>query len=251
MFTRVKSTTEIQAMRESGRMLAVVLDILKKRLEVGMTTMDLNLIASQELKALGGKPAFLGYQGFPGVLCVSLNHEVVHGIPSKKRVIEEGDIVSLDFGVKFDGMITDAAISLIAGRAINKEDEELIRMTEKSLLDGINEIRDGVHVGDISHAIEKTLSSKKLGIVRDLVGHGVGHELHEDPNIPNYGSHGTGPVLHKNMTIAIEPMATLGGHAVTVADDGWTVMTKDGSRSAHFEHTVLISGSGADILTKI
>ncbi len=249
MFTRVKSPEEIQAMRNSGRILSAVLDVLGKNLEVGMSTMELNNIANEEVKSLGGKPAFLGYQGFPAVLCVSLNDEVVHGIPKKTRIIEDGDIVSLDFGVKYEGMITDAARTFIAGEARNDREKSLVRITEKSMLDGINQIRDKIKVGDISFEIENTLKKHKLGIVRDLVGHGVGHELHEDPNIPNYGSKNTGPLLYQNMTIAIEPMATLGDYHVYVADDGWTVKTKDGSRSAHFEHTVLIGSNGAEILT--
>ena len=250
MYTREKKPSEIEAMRESGRMLATVLELLRHSVKPGMSTMDLNIIAEKELKSLGGEPAFLGYQGFPAVLCVSVNDEVVHGIPSKDKIIADGDIVSLDFGVVFDSMITDAAISVIAGNPKNEEDVRLVKMTEKSLLDGINVIKDGVRVGDIAESIQKRLDSNKFGIVRDLVGHGVGHDLHEDPNIPNYGHRGQGPVLKKNMTIAIEPMATLGGYEVKVGKDGWTILTGDGSRSAHFEHTVLITETGAEILTR-
>jgi len=251
MFTRVKTIQEVQAMRESGRMLAEVLNILKSRAAVGMSTLELNNIAASELKRLGGEPAFLGYQGFPGVLCVSINDEVVHGIPKVDKIIKNGDIVSLDFGVIYKNMITDAAISVIVGSPVSEKDLMLVKVTEKSLLEGVNQIKAGVRVGDISEAIQAKLDKNKLGIVRDLVGHGVGHELHEDPNIPNYGRKGTGPRLDKNMTIAIEPMATLGGHDVYVGDDGWTVMTKDHSRSAHFEHTILITETGAEILTLI
>ncbi|MEI7758567.1 MAG: type I methionyl aminopeptidase [bacterium] len=250
MYTREKKPSEIAAMRESGRMLATVLELLRHSAKPGMSTMDLNIIAEKELKSLGGKPAFLGYQGFPAVLCVSINDEVVHGIPSKDKIIEDGDIVSLDFGVVFDSMITDAAISVIVGNPRSEEDVRLVKMTEKSLLDGINVIKDGVKVGDIAESIQKRLDSNKFGIVRDLVGHGVGHDLHEDPNIPNYGHRGQGPILRKNMTIAIEPMATLGGYEVKVGSDGWTILTGDGSRSAHFEHTVLITETGAEILTR-
>ena len=250
MYTREKKPSEIAAMRESGRMLATVLELLRHSAKPGMSTMDLNIIAEKELQSLGGKPAFLGYQGFPAVLCVSINDEVVHGIPSKNKIIEDGDIVSLDFGVVFDSMITDAAISVIVGNPRSEEDVRLVKMTEKSLLDGINVIKDGVKVGDIAESIQKRLDSNKFGIVRDLVGHGVGHDLHEDPNIPNYGHRGQGPILRKNMTIAIEPMATLGGYEVKVDKDGWTILTVDGSRSAHFEHTVLITETGAEILTR-
>ncbi len=249
MYTKIKTVEEIQAMRISGKILAEVLDYLSKRIDVNMSTLELNNIAAKELKSLGGEPAFLGYQGFPGILCVSINNEVVHGIPNKNKIINNGDIVSLDFGVIYDGMITDAAISLICGNKVNNQDKMLINVTKKSLLDGVNQLHDNVRVGDISNAIEKTLVKNKLGVVRDLVGHGVGHELHEDPNIPNYGIKGTGPKLFKNMTIAIEPMATLGTHEVYLAEDGWTILTKDGSRAAHFEHTVLITETGAEILT--
>ena len=251
MFTRVKTIQEVQAMRESGRMLAEVLNILKSRAAVGMSTLELNNIAASELKRLGGEPAFLGYQGFPGVLCVSINDEVVHGRPKVDKIIKNGDIVSLDFGVIYKNMITDAAISVIVGSPVSEKDLMLVKVTEKSLLEGVNQLKAGVRVGDISEAIQAKLDKNKLGIVRDLVGHGVGHELHEDPNIPNYGRKGTGPRLDKNMTIAIEPMATLGGHDVYVGDDGWTVITKDHSRSAHFEHTILITETGAEILTLI
>lgn len=251
MFTRAKTIQEVQAMRESGRMLAEVLNILKSRAAVGMSTLELNNIAASELKRLGGEPAFLGYQGFPGVLCVSINDEVVHGIPKVDKIIKNGDIVSLDFGVIYKNMITDAAISIIVGNPVSEKDLMLVKVTEKSLLEGVNQLKAGVRVGDISEAIQAKLDKNKLGIVRDLVGHGVGHELHEDPNIPNYGRKGTGPRLDKNMTIAIEPMATLGGHDVYVGDDGWTVITKDHSRSAHFEHTILITETGAEILTLI
>ena len=216
-----------------------------------MSTLELNNIAASELKRLGGEPAFLGYQGFPGVLCVSINDEVVHGIPKVDKIIKNGDIVSLDFGVIYKNMITDAAISIIVGNPVSEKDLMLVKVTEKSLLEGVNQLKAGVRVGDISEAIQAKLDKNKLGIVRDLVGHGVGHELHEDPNIPNYGRKGTGPRLDKNMTIAIEPMATLGRHDVYVGDDGWTVITKDHSRSAHFEHTILITETGAEILTLI
>ena len=175
MFTKVKTLQEIQAMREGGRMLAEVLSILKSRVVTGMSTKDLDIIAGKELSSLGGKPAFLGYQGFPGVLCVSINDEVVHGIPSSTRIIKSGDILSLDFGVLFKSMITDAAISIIVGEPLSKEDERLVKVTERSLLDGINVIKNRVRVGDISNAVEKTLLKNKFGIVRDLVGHGVGH----------------------------------------------------------------------------
>jgi len=251
MVTQVKTATEIKAMRESGRMLATVLQKVSNELKPGMTTKQLADIAAVELAGLGGKPAFLGYQGFPDVICISVNNEVVHGIPSTKKIIAEGDLVGLDFGVIYDGMITDSAITVIAGKAKQKGHIELVRNTELALHEGIAVVRDQVRTGDIGAVIEKSLSRHRYGIVRDLVGHGVGHEIHEDPNIPNYGRANTGPWLEKGMTIAIEPMVTLGSDKVIIADDGWTILTADGSWAAHFEHTVLITEDGAEILTQL
>lgn len=251
MYTRKKTPQEIEAMRVSGKMLATVLAELKKRVEPGMTTKDLDHIAAEKLKELGGEPAFLGYHGFPAVLCVSVNDEVVHGIPRSDVVLQKGDLVGLDFGVRYNGMTTDAAISVIVGTTGDTKLKELVRDTEASLLAGIAEVHDGVQIGNIGAAIQAVLDKKGYGIVRDLVGHGVGHELHEEPNIPNYGQRGKGAVLHEGMTIAIEPMATLGGHHVMVDDDDWTIRTRDGSLAAHFEHTILITEDGAEILTTL
>jgi methionyl aminopeptidase len=220
-----------------------------------MSTKDVAILAARELEKLGGKPAFLGYQGFPDVICISVNDEVVHGIPSPERILGPGDIVGLDFGVNYEKMITDGAISVIVDdKPRDKRHAELVKMTESSMLEGIAAVHDQVRAGDIGAAVESVLKSSKtgkFGIVRDLVGHGVGHYLHEDPNIPNYGRPHTGPWLSKGMTIAIEPMATLGTEKVYVAPDQWTIKTADGSMSAHFEHTVLITEDGADILTAV
>lgn len=251
MVTQVKTASEIQAMRDSGKMLATVLQILKSEVQVGMSTQDLADRAALELKALGGQPSFLGYQGFPDVICISLNQEVVHGIPSKDRIIKDGDLIGLDFGVTYKGMITDSAISMIVGKPKQKGHVELVKNTEAALMVGINAVHDQVRTGDIGHAIEKFLKHHRYGIVRDLVGHGVGHELHEDPNIPNYGRANTGPWLSTGMTIAIEPMVTLGTDRVVQAEDGWTIQTADNSWSAHFEHTILITDDGAEILTTL
>lgn len=251
MVTKAKKPNEIRAMRQSGRILATVLNYLINNLQVGMTTKDLAILAAKELKSLGGEPSFLGYQGFPDVLCVSINDEVVHGIPSSTRVIKEGDIVGLDFGVTYNGMITDAARSVIAGKPKEKRHIDLLTRTEQALLAGIAVVKSGIRTGDIGYAIEESLAGYGYGIVKDLVGHGVGHYLHEDPNIPNYGRPNTGPWLEENMTIAIEPMITLGNESVKVGQDGWTILTVDGSWSAHFEHTVLITDKGADILTAL
>ncbi|HUY84919.1 MAG TPA: type I methionyl aminopeptidase [Candidatus Dormibacteraeota bacterium] len=249
--TRVKTAKEIAAMRESGRMLATVLALLKSKVAPGQSTKELADMAARELQKLGGQAAFLGYQGFPDVICISLNDEVVHGIPNAKRIIADGDIVSLDFGVTYKGMITDAAISLIAGRPKTRGHIDLIKNTATALQVGIDTLHDQVRTGDIGSAIENYLKKYRYGIVRDLVGHGVGHDVHEDPNIPNYGRAGSGPWLSQGMTIAIEPMVTLGTDRVYIEDDGWTVRTADKSWSAHFEHTVLITATGAEILTEV
>ncbi len=274
MYTRVKTDAEISAMRESGRMLATVLELLVAAVEPDITTKDLALLASRELKALGGKPTFLGYEGFSDVLCVSINEEVVHGIPGD-RLILTGDIVSVDFGVTYRGMITDAARSVIvtAGGAIGPKgvkglpvneqpvhpqdqpqadaaDIKLLDTTLESLDAGIFTARGGCRVGDIAAAIQAVIERKGYGIVKDLVGHGVGHQLHEDPNIPNYGQAGKGQVLESGMTIAIEPMVTRGTWRVRLERDGWTVTTADRMRAAHFEDTILLTDEGAEILTR-
>ena len=251
MQTQVKTATEIKAMRESGRMLATVLERLRRELQPGMSTKQLADIAAEELKILGGQPSFLGYQGFPDVICISINDEVVHGIPKVTRIIQDGDIVGLDFGVTYQGMITDSAISVIAGRPKQRGHIQLLKDTEEALKLGIATVHDQVRTGDIGAAIEGFLKHHRYGIVRDLVGHGVGHQIHEDPNVPNYGRANTGPWLSMGMTIAIEPMVTLGTDRVKIADDGWTVLTGDGSWAAHFVHSVLITGDGAEILTQL
>ncbi len=248
-YTRVKSSKELIAMRQSGRILSECLEALSAMIKPGVTGIDLDEAARRMLKNTNATPAFLGYQGFPKVLCVSVNDAVVHGIPNNIP-FENGDVVSIDFGVLFDGMITDAARSVIAGEG-EKDVVKLVSQTSRSLSAGIEQLRNGVRVGDIACAIEKVLTTAGLGIVRDLVGHGVGHELHEDPNIPNYGHAGTGPALKSGMTIAIEPMATLGSDAVFVDDDGWTIRTQDGVKAAHFEDTILITDSGFEVLTNL
>ena len=249
MMTKVKTPAELDAMRESGRMLATVLGVVQKAITPGITTKELDTIAANELKQLGGKPAFLGLYGFPAVICISLNDEVVHGIPGK-QVVKNGDIISFDFGVTYKGMITDAARTILVGPH-NKAKQNLIDGTLESLDAGIAAVKNGAQVGDISAAVQEVLDGYGYGIVRDLVGHGVGHELHEEPNIPNYGKPGIGPKLSTGMTIAIEPMTTLGSYKVYTASDGWTIATRDGSLAAHFEDTVLVTETGAEILTRI
>ena len=249
--TRIKTAKEIVAMRESGRMLATVLEALRPQVVTGITTKELADRAAQELKALGGEPAFLGYQGFPDVICISVNDAVVHGIPSATKVLASGDIVGLDFGVTYKQMITDAAISVIVDKPKKPAHQKLLDITERSLSAGIAVVKDGVRTGDIGAAVEAVLKPHGYGIVTDLVGHGVGHFVHEDPNIPNYGRANTGPWLQAGMTIAIEPMATLGTSRVYIHEDDWTILTHDGSLAAHFEHTVLITEEGSEILTSL
>lgn len=248
-FTRVKTVTELDAQRESGRMLATVLDVLEKHIKPGVTERELADIAARELKALGGEAPFKGYHGFPDVICISTNNKVVHGIPGVYE-LRDGDIVSLDFGVRYRGMITDSARTFTVG-TVRPEVLKLIDVTRQSLEAGIATLHHGVRVGDIASAVESVIKPHGYGIVRELVGHGVGHELHEAPDIPNYGKPGTGVELEAGMTIAIEPMVNLGGDAIQVEPDGWTITTRDGKPSAHFEHTVLITQDGAEVLTTL
>jgi methionyl aminopeptidase len=249
MQTKIKTSIEIKNMRVSGNILEQVLILVQRSTKVGMSTQDLADIAAGELKRLGGKPVFLGYYDFPDVICISVNDEVIHGIPRASHILRDGDIVSIDFGVNYEGMITDAARTFVVGNT-NSADKLLIRKTEEALLAGIDVVKSKTRVGDIASAVEAVLKNANLGIVKDYVGHGVGHHLHEEPNIPNYGRAGSGPILEAGMTIAIEPMATLGAGGVYVEADGWTVRTNDGSRAAHFEDTVLITDSGYEILTR-
>lgn len=251
VMTRVKTEQEISSMRTSGKLLATVLATLKEAIQPGMSTKDLSEIAKRELRGTGGKPTFLGQYGFPDILCVSINDEVVHGLPKENRIVQDGDIVSMDFGVTYDGLITDAATTVIVGKPLRPIHSKLVTTTENSLQAGIFALHDGVKVGDIAAAVQEILERANFGIVRDFVGHGVGHELHEEPNIPNYGDKGHGPKLEAGMTVAIEPMATTGDYKVFIDKDNWTVRTEDGSRAAHFEHTVLITHDGAEILTTL
>lgn len=246
-----KTEAEIKSMRESGRMLATVLQLIKRDVRAGMTPKDISALAAEELTRLGGKPSFKGFEGFPDIICISTNNEVQHSIPNE-HVFADGDIVNFDFGVTYNGMVTDGGISVSIGGTDTADaaGKRLLEGTERALYAGIDVVRDGCRVGDISAAVQKVLESYNLGIVRELVGHGVGHELHEDPEIPNYGRAGSGPMLKAGMTIAIEPITTLGSPRIFQAHDGWTLLTVDGSRSAQFEHTVLVTANGAEILTQ-
>ena len=247
-----KTEIELAAMRESGRMLATVLQLIKQKVKAGMTPKDVSVMAARELERLGGKPSFKGFEGYPDIICISTNNEVQHSIPND-HVFADGDIVNFDFGETYEGMVTDSGISVCIGglSKADKAGKRLLEGTERALYAGIDQVKDGVRVGDISAAVQAVLQSYELGIVRELVGHGVGHELHEDPEIPNYGRAGTGPVLKAGMTIAIEPITTLGSPRIFQAHDGWTLLTQDGSRSAQFEHTVLVTKDGYEILTQV
>lgn len=250
MQTQVKTPEEIAAMRESGRMLAEIYRQIPKLVKPGASGKDVAEFAARELKGMGAEASFLGYRGFPDVICISVNDEVVHGIPNNIP-FKNGDLASFDFGVTYRGVLTDSAFSMFVGKAPDKKSRQLLETTSASLRAGIEAVKDGVHVGDISAAIQEVLEIGNYGIVRELVGHGVGHQIHENPDIPNFGTAGTGPRLTAGMTIAIEPMATLGKRHVMLDPDGWTVRTRDGSLAAHAEHTVLITETGAEILTSL
>lgn len=250
MLTTIKTPAEIEAMREGGRMLATVLELLKQECKPGLTPKDMSAIAAKELKRLGGEPAFLGYHGYPDIICISVNEQVQHSIPNH-RPFELGDVVNFDFGVRHKGLITDAGITVCVGDQPTPDVKRLITGTKQALEAGLREVKPNCHVGDISAAIEQTLRKHNLGIVRELVGHGVGHELHEEPEVPNYGSKGRGPILKPGMTIAIEPITTLGDYRIRELTDGWTLVTLDGSWSAQFEHTVVVTAHSAEILTTV
>lgn len=245
----VKSSQEIDIMRKAGRIVAAILDVLKKRIEPGIITEELDTITVHELSRHGATSSFKGYRGFPASLCVSVNEELVHGIPGK-RVLEEGDIVSLDFGALFKGFHGDAAITVGVGR-ISPNAKALLEATEGALSAGIASARSGARLGDISAAIQSFAESRGFSVVREYVGHGIGRQMHEDPQIPNYGSPGQGPFLQRGMTLALEPMVNAGGWRTKVCGDGWTVVTADGSLCAHFENTIAIEDGGAEILTSL
>lgn len=250
----IKTKEEIEILREGGKRLASVLRKVKHAVRPGVSTKELDEIAFSEIKALGDEPAFLNYQPYgasypyPASLCVSVNEEIVHGIPGD-RVLKEGDIVSIDLGLKHKGYFTDHAVTVPVGK-ISKQDQELLAVTEEALNIGIEAIKAGGNVGDIGYAIEQYVKEFGFGIVRGLSGHGVGVHIHEDPYVPNYGKMGQGEKLVPGMVIAIEPMITLGNPAMKTLKDGYTIVSKDGSRAAHFEHTVAITEKGAEILTK-
>jgi len=243
----IKNAAEIEKLRVSGHMAAVVRDSVARKVGPGITTGELSEYAGELIKKLGGESAFKGYRGYPGNICISVNEAVVHGIPGKRR-IQLGDIVSIDVGVKFDGFIGDTALTVMAG-VTDPEVVRLVKTTEKALEAGIAIARSGNKVSDISHAVESVAVGAGFSVVRDFVGHGIGRQMHEDPQVPNFGQPGRGPVLKPGMTIAIEPMVNQGSWEVEVQPDGWTVLTRDRMLSAHFEHTIAITEGLAEILT--
>lgn len=247
MSARLNTPNEVENMRESGRILAAVLAYLKQELRPGITTGELDRLAAAETKRLGATAAFLGHEGFPKSICISVNEAIVHGVPNEYE-LAAGDIVGLDFGIRYHGMVTDAAVTLPVGD-ISAPAQRLLQATEAALYAGIDQATDGNRVGDISAAVERHLRTAGLGIIRELAGHGVGRQLWEEPQILNYGRAGSGPLLQAGMTIAIEPMASLGSPAIAMLDDRWTIVTRDGSLAAQFEHTVLITDGPAEILT--
>ena len=243
----IKSDEEIAAMRQAGKITAMVLEMLKSQVRSGMKTKELDVIAARELEKLGAKPSFKGYQGFPANLCVSVNDEIVHGIPGE-RILAEGNIVSLDIGAIFMGFHGDAAVT-IAVSETSPQAKQLIEVTEGALKAGIAAAHPGARLGDISVAIQHYAESRGYSVVREYTGHGIGREMHEEPQIPNFGLAGTGPVLQKGMTLALEPMVNAGDWRTRVGDDSWTVLTADGSLSAHFEHTIAITDGEPEVLT--
>jgi methionyl aminopeptidase len=245
----IKSAAEIQKMRVSGMALRKVHEAVKSAVRVGATTMDLENAAVAKVKELGVKAAFLGYHDYPAVLCTSVNNEVIHGIPNNKRVLRDGDIVSVDSGVVVDGFYSDCAVTYPVGQLAPKV-EKLLRVTEASLYAAIDKAVPGGRLWDISWAVQSMCEAEGYGVVREFVGHGIGKSMHEDPQLPNYGAPGKGPRLKPGMVLAIEPMINLGSPEVKVLEDGWTAITIDGSVSAHFEHTVAITNNGPLILTQ-
>ncbi len=245
-----KSQSEIDKMRRSGHIVRQVLDELRAMVAPGVSTMDLEKLAERRIKESGAKPAFEGYYGYPCVLCTSINDEIVHGIPSAKRVLKAGDIVSIDCGVVLDGYYGDAAVTIAVGENVRPELRKLLEVTEQSLYKGIEKMRIGNSVGDVGAAVQEHVEANGFSVVRDFVGHGIGTHLHEDPQVPNFGVRGHGAKLREGMVLAIEPMVNAGRPEARVLDDNWTAVTQDGSFSAHFEHSVAVTKNGPLILTE-
>ena len=243
-----RSAAELERMRDAGRLVGEVLTELASRIAPGVTTADLDAIAEARIAKSGATPAFKGYHGYPATICASINEEVIHGIPSGRRVLNEGDILSIDVGVSLNGYFGDSAITVPVGK-VSEQAAALLRATEESLYKAIERVRPGGRISDIGHAVQRHVESNGFSVVREFVGHGIGQRMHEEPQVPNYGEPGRGPRLAEGMVLAIEPMVNAGKPAVKVLADGWTAVTKDGSLSAHFEHTVAVTADGPWILT--
>jgi methionyl aminopeptidase len=242
-----KSPAEIEKMRAASQLVARILDELAAMVVPGVSTAELDAAAEQKVQAAGAEPAFKGYRGYPATLCASANEQVIHGIPNRTP-LKAGDIISLDMGVKLDGYYGDSAVTVPVGR-VSEAVVSLLRVTQEALEKGIAQVRVGGRISDIGHAIQKHVEASGFSVVREFVGHGIGASLHEEPQIANYGEPGRGPRLAEGMTLAIEPMVNMGKPAVKVLADGWTAVTRDGSLSAHFEHTVAVTKNGPDVLT--
>jgi methionyl aminopeptidase len=245
-----KSAAEIEKLRRSGRMVRQVLGELREHVRPGATTMDLEKFVARRFKEMGARSAFKGYRGYPCVLCASVNDEVIHGIPSDRRVLKEGDIVSLDTGVVLDGYYGDSAVTMPVG-TISESTQRLLKVTEESLELALDQVRLGNRLGDVSATVQHHAEKNGYSVVREFVGHGIGKSMHEEPQIPNYGQPEHGPVLKEGMVFAIEPMVNAGTAGVRVLDDNWTAVTVDGQLSAHFEHMVAVTRNGPDVLTRL
>jgi methionyl aminopeptidase len=245
-----KSQAELNKMRRSGMVLRQVLDMVKAMVAPGVSTMDLERAAEDKIRELGGKPAFKGYYDYPCVLCTSVNNEIIHGIPSEKRILKEGDILSIDCGVVLDGYYSDSAVTVPVGKTLLPELKKLLDVTETSLKKAIQEVRVGKTVGDVGAAVQEYVEANGFSVVRDFVGHGIGTRMHEEPQVPNFGTRGHGTRLREGMVLAIEPMVNMGKPGARVLDDKWTAVTEDGSYSAHFEHTVAVTRGGPLVLTE-
>ena len=245
-----KSQSEIDRMRRSGHIVRQVLDELRAMVAAGVSTMDLEKVAERRIKDAGAKPAFKGYYGYPCVLCTSINDEIVHGIPSAKRLLKAGDIVSIDCGVVLDGYYGDAAITVAVGDSVSPERKRLMEVTEKSLYKAIDQVKIGNTISDIGGAVQEFVEANGFSVVREFVGHGIGTKLHEEPQVPNFRSRGADMRLREGMVLAIEPMVNSGGPEARVLEDKWTAVTLDGSSSAHFEHCVAVTRNGPLILTQ-
>jgi methionyl aminopeptidase len=245
---RIKSPQEVDILRKAGKILALIIKELQSSLTAGMTTKDIDAKAFALMQQYGVKPAFKGYRGFPASACISVNEAVVHGIPGQ-RIVRNGDLVSIDVGIIHEDYYSDTAVTVGVG-PISPVNQKLLEVTETALFKGIEQARAGGHLSDISHAVQNYVELHGFSVVRDFVGHGIGKQLHEDPEIPNYGQPRQGPVLKEGMVLAIEPMVNAGGHRTKILSDGWTVVTEDGKPSAHFEHCIVVTSNGAEILTR-